>query len=381
MPRTNTLDLVHVAPDMPAGRYLRQFWHPVSRAEDMQRGWAKRIQIMGEYVTLYRGESGAVHIVQDRCPHRNTQLSTGWVEGDAIRCFYHGWKFAGDGTCLEQPCEAEAFARKVGVRSYPVREYLGLIFAYLGEGEAPALPRFPELEEDDGNPLHVRAWTLPFNYFQRLENSLDEAHVHFVHRVSAELTSELSVLPEFDAKETDYGILRLGTRERAGDKDTRYSHFFMPNCNLIVVPPSNAQDIWAAHLTWRVPVTDVLTMSYSVERRAPRPAKPARPDAKPFAKAEDIIAAVLDGRMRMRDVDPNHPGLFNIQDTVAMAGQGPIYDRKNERLGQADVGVILLRKIYQRELRKLMQGHPIKRWRRPTGKVALGFKPQADLAA
>ena len=30
-----------------------------------------------------------------RCPHRRTSLSLGWVEGDAIRCFYHGWKFDG----------------------------------------------------------------------------------------------------------------------------------------------------------------------------------------------------------------------------------------------------------------------------------------------
>jgi phenylpropionate dioxygenase-like ring-hydroxylating dioxygenase large terminal subunit len=178
----------------------------------LKPGWAKRIQILNEHYTLFRGQSGEAHLVQDRCPHRNTQLSIGWVEQDAIRCFYHGWKFAADGTCLEQPCEKANFAGKVAIRAYPTREYLGFIFAYLGEGAAPAFPRYPEIEEDNGFPLWNSKWDLPHNFFQRMENDLDEAHVHFVHKTSADEATELSVLPDFDAKETDYGILRIGTR-------------------------------------------------------------------------------------------------------------------------------------------------------------------------
>jgi 5,5'-dehydrodivanillate O-demethylase len=371
-------DLVHVAPGMPAGKFLRQFWQPLYRAEDIKPGWAKRVQIMNEFVTLYRGEDGVAHVVADRCPHRNTQLSIGWVEGDAIRCFYHGWKFDGAGKCLEMPCEADNFARKVAIRAYPTYEYLGLIFVYLGEGEVPAKPHFPELDEEDGI-LDIRRAPLPFNYFQRLENSLDEAHVHFVHKVSADLTDELRDLPQdFDAEETPYGILRLGIRERGDNQDNRYSHFFMPNCNLLVVPPANEDDIWAAHLTWRVPVTDALTMSYAVERRpADEPAKKARESKTDHQPVAEIVAAVLDGRMRMQDVDPNHPALFNIQDIVAMSGQGKIYSRENERLGQSDIGIILLRKIYQRELGKIRAGRPIKKWHRTADKVMLGFKPLA----
>jgi 5,5'-dehydrodivanillate O-demethylase len=371
-------DLVHTGPGTLAGRLLRNAWQPLMRSEDLRPGWAKRVQIMNQYVTAYRGETGVAHVIQDRCPHRNTQLSLGWIEGDALRCFYHGWKFGGDGACLEMPCEDKNFARKVTVESYPTCERLGLIFVYLGDGKAPPAPLFPEIEEENGHPLQVKAWPLPFNYFQRLENSLDEAHVHFVHKVSADLTSELQILPdEFAAEETDYGILRIGARDDAGDRNVRYSHFFMPNCNLLVVPPSNADDHWAAHLTWRVPVTDELTMSYSVERREPMKARASDSSGKAFAPAEQIIKAIFDGTMRMRDVDPNHPALFNIQDTVAMAGQGPVYDRENERLGRSDIGIILLRKIYHRELAKLAAGRKPKQWQRSIGtKVSLGFKPE-----
>ena len=55
-------------------------------------GKAKRLQIFGEHFTLYRGHSGTPFVIADRCAHRSTQLSVGRIEGDDIRCFYHGWK-------------------------------------------------------------------------------------------------------------------------------------------------------------------------------------------------------------------------------------------------------------------------------------------------
>ena len=69
--------------------------------------------------TLYRGAEGRVHLLDARCVHRRTQLSAGWVEGDAIRCFYHGWKYDHTGQCVEQPAEPKSFAHKVTIGSYP----------------------------------------------------------------------------------------------------------------------------------------------------------------------------------------------------------------------------------------------------------------------
>ena len=84
-------DLVSTRPGSLAGTFMRRFWHPIHRAEELRAGQAKPIEIMSERFTLYRGESGTPHVVDFRCPHRGTQLSAGWVEGDSIRCMYHGW--------------------------------------------------------------------------------------------------------------------------------------------------------------------------------------------------------------------------------------------------------------------------------------------------
>src|SRR5262249_35249132 len=139
-------DLERVGPGTLAGRYLRRFWHPVYRARDLPAGRAKPITILGEQFTLYRGEDGIPHVVDFRCAHRGAQLSIGWVEGDCIRCRSPGWRYAGAGQCVEVPGEDPRLAGTVRLRAYPTREYVGLIFAYLGEGEAPPFKQYPDLD-------------------------------------------------------------------------------------------------------------------------------------------------------------------------------------------------------------------------------------------
>src|SRR6478672_10163877 len=147
--RADWSDVDHTGPGTLAGRYLRLFWQPVFIGADLPAGRAKPIRIMSEDFTLYRGESGEAHCVAFRCAHRGTQLSTGWVEGDELRCFYHGWKYGPDGQCTEQPAEPEPFCSRIKIKSYPTRDYLGLVFAYLGEGEPPEFPRYREFEAED----------------------------------------------------------------------------------------------------------------------------------------------------------------------------------------------------------------------------------------
>ncbi len=140
-PEQAWLDFVHTGPGTLAGRWLRTFWQPVYRSQDLAAGRTMPIRIMNKDLTLCRGAGSDAHLLAFRCAHRGTQLSTGWVEGDDLRCFYHGWKYNGSGQCIAQPAEPEPFCDKIRVRSYPIRDYLGVLFAYLGEGaERPRDP-------------------------------------------------------------------------------------------------------------------------------------------------------------------------------------------------------------------------------------------------
>src|SRR5207245_2509728 len=150
----------------------------------------------------YRGESGTPHVVDFRCAHRRTQLSVGWVEDDSIRCRYHGWRYGPDGQCVEQPGEPEPFCERIRINGYPTQEYLGQIFAYLGEGEPPELPRFPDF--DQPGVLDCWAQLHGCNFFTAIDN--DPIHVYFVHHTDQQWRGWNGNPPIVWGEERDYGM-------------------------------------------------------------------------------------------------------------------------------------------------------------------------------
>jgi 5,5'-dehydrodivanillate O-demethylase oxygenase subunit len=363
----NLDDFVHTGPKSIAGRYLRKFWHPICCSYELHVGQALPIRIMDEDFTLYRGESGAAHLVGPRCAHRGTQLSVGWVEGECIRCFYHGWRYDGSGQCVEQPAEAENFAPKIRIPSYRVKEYIGLIFAYLGEGEPPPLPRYPKLESPDIS-LDVAGLKRICNYFNNIDNSLDNAHVRFVHRRHRDAAQDQVVVgdPTISVEESEWGITRYV--KYPDGKDLTF-FFGMPNINFIngqvVDPVIKRADV----LVFKVPVDDENHIHFEVRAIAlagERGRAWIQERREMRAKAErdrpELVRAILAGKLRLSEVDPNRIDFVMIEDEIAQTGQGRIAARSNEHLGRSDRGVFLLRKIWERELRNLAEGRPIKQW-------------------
>jgi 5,5'-dehydrodivanillate O-demethylase oxygenase subunit len=373
-------DLVATGPGTLAGRYLRRFWQPVYVSAELQAGAAKPIQIMGERYTLYRGESGEAHVVAYRCPHRGTQLSTGWVEDDDIRCLYHGWKFDGSGQCVEQPGEEGGigFAAKVRIASYPAREHAGFIFAYFGEGEPPPFPPVPGFP--GGGVLESWAILFPCNYFQSYENTSDEFHVAYVHSGGGTHRS-LAEVPRMSAEETAYGFVR---RSERSDGKVRLTQHVMPNITRVLIPPFKGMrgiGGWRDSYLWFVPIDDenhfiLLTQTAAISPERLPEYESAREqflhDVAASAAPHEIAMEILAGRRSLRDA-VEHPWSVNIEDITAQAGQGVIADRTNERLGRTDVGVIQMRKIWLRELRALAAGEDLKQWRYAGEAPTLGF--------
>jgi 5,5'-dehydrodivanillate O-demethylase len=372
MKATDYTDFVHTGLGTLAGEFLRRFWHPVARAEDLAPGEARPVRLMGEDFTLYRGESGAPHLLPFRCAHRGAQLSTGWVEGEDLRCIYHGWKYDGSGQCVEQPAEPQPFCQQVRLRAHPVAEYLGLIFVYIGEHEPPLLPRHPEFEEPGFVAVARDAW--PCNYFQAIENSVDQAHIAFVHRDSSFNTSGVGTIPSLTVEESQYGITTYGIRPGGS---VRVGHWHMPHTNQIKQPIGGSEPGWMDLLSYKVPIDDAhcaLFVVYFVPRAEVSSGEAferirARLEAEARARTPNPVPElgerVIAGDLRSGDIDVPANIKINLQDYIAQIGQGRIADRKRDRLGRSDAGVILLRKIWTRELQALAEGRPLKRWCRP----------------
>jgi 5,5'-dehydrodivanillate O-demethylase len=391
-------DLEPVGPGTPAGRYFRLFWQPVMRAQDLPSGTAKPLEILGEKFTIYRGEGGAPHVVAFRCAHRGTQLSLGWVEEDSLRCRYHGWRYDGSGQCVEQPNEDRPFCDKVRMPTYPTREYAGLIFAYLGEGAPPAFPTYPDLDQPGvliADPVEI----LPCNYWNRFDN--DHGHRAWVHRATAlrHNRPDILVIRHEAIEEVEYGW--RGSRAAAGNKDdakssmgmvkgeraaaedtikmAKYKHWMMPNARLWFqrtrAKGYEGQNIWETKVVWTVPINDQKHCSFDVTLtpltgEAGRAYEKSRRDQQ-NAEAEtrwDLAEKVLAGEMTLEDLpaDMGAYTSFTIEDYVTQVGQGPLSTRGPELIAVSEERLIMLRKLWMREVSALVEGKPLTDWKMPT---------------
>jgi 5,5'-dehydrodivanillate O-demethylase len=361
-------DFLSTAPGTLAGRYMRTFWQPVAVADELPVGRAKPIRIMNEDLTLYRGEDGAPHLVGFRCAHRGTQLSVGWVEGDCIRCLFHGWKYDSTGQCVEQPAEPEPFAEKIRVPGYPVREYIGLIFAYLGEGEPPEFPRYHRFEDPDA-VLYAVAFHQPCNYYQNIDNSIDGTHVvwtHRRHRINAGDNRGGAGNPVMIVDENQWGVCH---RSRFPNGQEAAFYFGMPNINYVYGQIVDPEFKTSENLIIKVPIDDENHFQFMVHILPVTGADGQRVlDRRRAQKAQDlsnhvdVARDIIAGKLTLDDVDPNSLNFVTLEDAVAQGAQGTMWEGRNEHLGRGDVGVILTRKLWERELRALAEGRPLTKW-------------------
>lgn len=356
---TDYTDFYRTGPGTVAGRWLRTFWHPVYIGADLPIAYPKPLKIMDEQLTLYRGESGAAHAVGFRCGHRRTQLSNGWIEGENIRCFFHGWMYDPSGQCIDQPAEPEPFCAEINVGSYPVEEYLGLIWVYLGGGAPAPLPRYPDYDKvDTVLETKLRAG----NWYNHL--GFDTAHSAFVHARGRDASQRGRIhLPRVE--ETEWGLSPV---VEPGERTRHVGHHGIPNISQHIRFEENGQpDV----LRWVVPVDDEHNRDFSVFRigdEANRRHQEARASSytETSDRAAELTQRILVGELRIEDVEraEQQATITNVQDSIAQVGMGPISERQYDRLGAADAGLTLRKQIFERELRALAEGRPLKQWAR-----------------
>ena len=122
-------------PDLRRIRCHPDHWYPLAWSRELKPGTTLASRFAGEPIVLVRPKQGAVYALEDRCAHRQVPLSKGTVDGQAIRCCYHGWAYERSGKCVDVPYLGRDKLPN-GVRSYPCREVGGLILVFPGD---PAL--------------------------------------------------------------------------------------------------------------------------------------------------------------------------------------------------------------------------------------------------
>jgi nitrite reductase (NADH) small subunit len=87
----------------------------VGKVDEFQEGIGRAFPVNGRMVAVFR-KGDSFHAIDDMCPHMGASLSTGYVEGNAVTCPWHAWRFCvKDGTWLDNP------KAKIRTDAYPVR--------------------------------------------------------------------------------------------------------------------------------------------------------------------------------------------------------------------------------------------------------------------
>lgn len=349
-------ELTHVRPATPCGEYLRRFWQPVAMSSELG-STPRAVRVLGEDLVAFRDGGGRVGLMHKHCCHRRASLEFAKVEDRGIRCCYHGWLFAPDGTVLETPGEPpdSKVRERVVQPAYPAREYKGLLFAYLGPPDA--VPEFPVFDTFVLPDTEAATYTVRYdcNWLQIMDNSMDPVHSSFLHTtISGPQFSDIfGSVPVVDYHERPIGFFYTNAR-RVGDFIWVRTHDnISPNMaqsGAVTSLDGTRERLFgrAGFTRWIVPIDD--THSKVVALRYFGKHGDTRREDDLTQQAFEMLEA---GGLRGRPYDEQQR---NPSDFEALESQGPIVVHAREHFASSDVGVAMRRQRLRRAIRALQDG-------------------------
>ena len=351
------------------GEYLRRYWQPValtSEVEDVPR----LIRVLGEELVLFRDKSDRYGLVHKQCPHRRASMEFGVCDEQGIRCCYHGWLFDIDGSILEVPGQPEKIAEIVKAQTslgaYPVKEFRGLIFAYLGPiDEMPEFPVYDTLEIEGQTLAPYRA-DYQCNWIQVLDAILDPIHTSFLHsRMSrAQFSDGLGEIGELLFYQREMSFLGANVRRVGEHVWVRVNELVLPNYTQAgaAFSADGTKPIYfgrTAFARWVVPIDDesCTAFAWAVFGDRADPESYNTPEGAELIEQGELMDRPYEQRQRF-------PG-----DAEAVEGMGRIADQKMEHLVTSDKGIVQYRKKLRKLSRDLQQGikpdHTSAHWNNP----------------
>lgn len=360
LPAEIDAELARVGPGTPCGEYLRCFWHPVLMTGELGE-LPRAIRILGEELVVFRyGPEKKIGLVHKYCPHRRASLEYGKCEDRGIRCCYHGWLFAPDGEILETPAEdigAKPVARirqKTRLGAYPVIEFNGLIFTYMGKPQH--MPGFPFYDAFEMDGVTTRPYEVKYacNWVQVLDAIMDPAHTTFLHSQNSH--------PQFSDGMAEVGVLKFYERNNnhyLGSSTRRVGENAWVRVNELILPNfTQAGAAFAADGTepryfgrsaftrWVVPVDDENSIAYAWGNFGDRgdPHEYNSKEGCEMIEQGEIVNRTPEEKQRFP------------ADAEAVEGMGRISTHMGEHLMPTDRGISLYRRRIRRQIRELKEG-------------------------
>jgi len=344
-------DLARTGSKTSCGEYLRCYWHPVALTSEVSET-PKEIRILGEDLVIFKTTMGNIGLVHKACPHRRASMVYGKTEDKGIRCCYHGWLFSPNGEILETPGEDPDSKSATKIRetfklgAYPVIEFNGLVFSYLGPMDK--IPEFPQYDafEIPGNTSSPYRINYNCNWIQVLDAIMDPVHTSFLHGQSSGIQFSEGFAEVGEIEFYERGIQYLGCNTRRIDDNVwiRVNELILPNFTqagaAFAADGTKSKYFGRSSFTrWVVPVDDHHCVALAWANFGERGDPIEYNNQEGFEKIE---AGEIANRTLLEQ--QKSPG-----DAEAVEGMGSISTHKGEHLMPTDQGVM----IYRRRIRKL----------------------------
>ncbi len=374
-PEENDL-ITRVEGDAPMGKLLQQnHWIPAERAARLEPGGAPlRVRLFGRNFVVWRADDGRVGFFDEACPHRRASLALARNEGNALTCIFHGWRFDVSGRVTAVPTQAtkpDEFAARVPLKNYPVREAGGIVWVWIGKGanEGAPPPQFPDFQFTKLAPhqVVVASSVIDCNWVQGVEAVVDAAHVGILHANFlnkfvgyAKLTAVAP--PVYDIDRQNYGFRAAALRDLGdGTSYVRINEFVMPWYGF-----TSPNDPKLPHRTLflSVPVDDTHArqwfLRYNVEGEGDKEfgfgLKNYDPDNfTPFADGPDKMWGQDRAAMKQGSFSGFGDNVLT-EDMVVQLSMGPITDRSEEFLSEADLAIVHMRRLLLQSVRDWQAG-------------------------
>ena len=148
--------------------FVRNCWYMAGWSRDFTEEKPVAATILGESIVIYRTANGTAVALRDRCAHRFAPLSMGRVEGNDLRCMYHGLKFAPTGKCIEVPGQ-QKIPPQACVRAYPIVDKYSGAWVWMGDSakaDESLIPNFVGIDDP--------AWVMPCAMMRITERSTQD---------------------------------------------------------------------------------------------------------------------------------------------------------------------------------------------------------------
>jgi phenylpropionate dioxygenase-like ring-hydroxylating dioxygenase large terminal subunit len=361
-------DITHVEAGSPMGEVLRRYWQPVCLSDEL-KDLPRKIRILCEDLIVFRAGNGTVGCLEPHCSHRGTSLEWGRVEQDGIRCCYHGWLYAPDGRVTEMACEAADVCARMRVEhpAYPVLEFGGLVFIYMGPaGTEPLFPMYDIIDTRYRKDVELRGMRIwgeysigyvkDCNWLQHYENILDPWHLLVLHQMISGDQFEGAMMQgttTIGFEPTELGLRYNIIKDLPnGNRLVRHAETVVPNIGLIPNLRENGlvkHEQRCSDITWFIPidnehVTALSIVAWPIENGEPK--KDWRPDT-------DTILDIRPGSEVVRSYEDRQR---KPDDLEAQESQRTIAVHALERLAPSDTGVIQLRKLLRAQIKAVELG-------------------------